>query len=271
MESAQARDERIEAASPMAALQTVSADAPWRWLAMACSDFRNHPGASIFYGVCYAACGWVLAFALSHAYALFAALSTGFMLLGPVLALGLYDLSRRAEAGEPAALRPTLSAWRRNMGNLSIFSAVITVVLLIWARASVVIFALFYDGGLPTFGEVVTQAITFAQPEFTLIYFGVGAFFATFIYAMAVIGVPLMLDRKTDAVTAGLTSILAVARNPRPFALWALVIACLGMIGMATLFLGLIIFIPLLGHGTWHAYREVLDLQPDPRVEQQSI
>jgi uncharacterized membrane protein len=250
-------------ASPMAALKTIPNDAPMRWLAMACNDFRSHPGASLFYGACYAVCGWVLAFAFNHAYALFAALSTGFMLLGPVLAIGLYDLSRRAEAGEPVALRPTLTAWRRNLSNLSLFSAVIIVVLLIWARASVVIFALFFEGGLPTFGEVVRQALTLAQPEFTLIYFGVGAIFATFIYTIAVIGVPLMLDRQTDAITAGLTSILAVGRNPVPFALWALIIAFFGMLGMATLFFGLAIFIPLLGHATWHAYREVMDRPAD--------
>lgn len=249
------------ARSPMAAIRPVAPNAPWCWLAMAWDDLRIHPGASLFYGACYTVCGWLLAWAFVQAYALFAALSTGFMLMGPLLAVGLYDLNRRADSGEPAVLRPTLTAWRRNLGNLGLFAAIIAVVLMIWARASIVIFALFYDGGLPTLAEVVYQAVTLTQVEFTLIYFGVGAIFAVFIYAFAVIGVPLMLDRQTDAITAGLTSILAVVSNPVPFALWALIIGLLGALGMATLFLGLTLAIPLLGHATWHAYRDVIGRQ----------
>jgi uncharacterized membrane protein len=223
-----------------------------------------HPGAGLRWrpktcvNIPAQACS-TLAAAFIHAYSLFAALSSGFMLIGPVLSVGLYDLNRRADAGESLELRPTLTAWKRNAGNLATLAAIIAVVLMIWARASVVIFALFYEGGLPTLAEVVYQAVTFTQPEFTLIYFGVGAFFAVFIFAIAVIGVPLMLDRQTDAITAGITSIAAVTRNPGAFALWAAIIGAFFILSLATLFVGLVVAIPILGHGTWHAYREVLE------------
>lgn len=261
MESAPEPHEHVEPASPFSSLRTIPGDAPWRWLALAYKDLRRHPGASSFYGVCYMFCGIALGAAFLHAYSLFAALSTGFMLMGPVLAVGLYDLNRRAEVGEVVALRPTLTAWRRNLGNLATLAAIIAVVLLIWARASVVIFALFYEGGMPTLAEVVYQVVTLTQPEFTLIYLVVGAVVSAFIYAIAVIGVPLMLDRQTDAITAGITSIAAVTRNPRAFGLWAVIILVFFALSLATLFIGLIVAIPLLGHGTWHAYRDVLERQ----------
>lgn len=254
-------DKPHEAASPIAALRDIPDNAPWRWLTLAAIDLRRHPGPSLFYGLCYMFCGWALGAAFLHAYSLFAALSTGFMLMGPLLAVGLYDLNRRADAGEVVALKPTLTAWRRNLGNLATLAAIIAVVLLIWARASVVIFALFYEGGLPTLAEVVYQVVTLTQPEFTLIYLAVGAAVSAFIYAIAVIGVPLMLDRQTDAITAGITSIAAVTRNPRAFGLWAAIILALFVVSLATLFIGLIVAIPLLGHGTWHAYRDVLERQ----------
>jgi len=240
-------------------LRRIDSGAPLRWLARGWQDLRRHPAASLFYGACFAASGWLLYFVFTAAYPLFAGLTSGFLLLGPVLAIGLYDLSRREEAGLPPLLGPTLVAWRRNLANLGLFAAVIAVVMLIWARASMVIFALFFDGGLPTFGDVVRHVVTFAQPEFTLIYFGVGGFFAAFIYAIAVISVPLMLDRQVDAVSAGIASIRAVSLNTMPLALWALVIAVFGAIGFATFFVGLIVLIPLVGHGTWHAYRDLVE------------
>lgn len=239
-------------------IRKVGVDAPLRWLKAGWGDLRQAGSASLFYGACFAVGGWVMQVVFAHAYALFAGLITGFLLLAPFLAMGLYDLSRRIELGEAPRLAVTFTAWRPNLPNVGLLAAVLAVVFLIWARASMVIFALFFDtGGLPTFGDVVHAIVTFEQPEFALVYFMVGGFFALFVFAISVVAVPLMLDRGTDAVSSAITSISACARNPLPMLLWAICIVVLVAIGLATRFLGLIFVMPILGHATWHAYREL--------------
>lgn len=239
-------------------IRQVGFDAPGRWLLAGWGDLRKAGSASLFYGTCFAVGGWLMQLVFAHAYALFAGMVTGFLLVAPVLAMGLYDLSRRLERGEAPRLAPTLTAWRANLANIGVLAAVLAVVFLVWARASMVIFAMFFDSaGLPTFAEIVRAIVAFEQPEFALVYFMVGGFFALFVFAISVVAVPLMLDRGTDAVTSGIASLGACARNPGPMLLWAACIAVLVGLGMATLFLGLIVVMPVLGHATWHAYREL--------------
>lgn len=240
-------------------IHEVDLAAPGRWLRAGWHDLRRAGGASLFYGTCFAVGGWIMEIVFAEAYALFAGLVCGFLLVAPVLAMGLYDLSRRLERGEAPSLRPTLTAWRPNLPNIGILAGVLAIVLLIWARASAVIFALFFEiGELPSFADVVQAIVAFEQWEFSAVYFVVGGFFALFVFAISVIAVPLMLDRGTDAVTAGLASIAACARNPGPMLLWGAGIVLLVGIGMATWFLGLIVVMPLLGHATWHAYRDLM-------------
>lgn len=240
-------------------IRQVGFDAPAAWLRAGWNDLRQAGGASLFYGTCFAVGGWLMQVVFAHAYALFAGMITGFLLVAPILAMGLYDLSRRIERGEAPRLAPTLTAWRANLPNLGVLAAVLAVVFLVWARASMVIFAMFFDSaGLPTFAEIVHAIVAFEQPEFALIYFAVGGFFALFVFAICVVAVPLMLDRGTDAVTSGIASLGACARNPGPMLLWAACIAVLVAIGLATQFLGLIVVMPLLGHATWHAYRDLV-------------
>lgn len=230
------------------------------WLRAGVKDTRRGGFASLFYGAFFAAAGWLMYLVFAEAYGLFAGLTTGFLLLGPFLAMGLYDLSRRMELGEQPKLGLSLIAWRPNILNIGIFAGVLVVILLIWARASLVIFALFFEGGLPTFTDVVLNVVTFKQPTFTVMYFVVGGFFATLVFAISVIAVPLMADRKTDAITAAIASIFACLRNPLTMLLWGLCIVALVGFGFATSFLGLIITMPVVGHATWHAYRDVVEM-----------
>lgn len=155
---------------------------------------------------------------------------------------------------------PTLAAWRPNLANVGLFAALLAVVLLVWARASIVVFALFFAGGLPSFADVVRTVLTFEQADFALVYFAVGGFFATFVFAISVIALPLMLDRETDAITAAIASLVACGRNPGPMLLWAACIVLLVTIGFATFFFGLILTMPLVGHATWHAYRDLVQV-----------
>lgn len=240
-------------------VRKINAYAVVKWLRHGLHDIRQAGFPSLFYGVIFATAGIIMHTVFIEASWLLAALTTGFLLIGPFLAMGLYDLSRRIEFGEKPDLIPTLTAWRLNLINIAIFAGVLTIVLLIWARASLVIFALFFQGGLPTFIEIVQAVIAFKQPTFAMVYFAVGGFFAAFVFAISVIAIPLMADRKTDAVTAALASLIAVVRNPLPMSLWALCIVTLTIIGFATYFIGLIVTMPIIGHATWHAYRDLIE------------
>ena len=112
----------------------------------------------MFYGTCFAAMAWLVTLAMRHAFELASALTTGFFLVGPFLAIGIYDLSRRRERGERVLLAPTLDAWRANTGAIGVFALVLTVVLLVWARVSLIVFALFYSGGMPTLATFVASS-----------------------------------------------------------------------------------------------------------------
>lgn len=246
-------------ASTFPVIRRVDIAAIPRWLKAGWRDFRQGGLSSLFYGAAFACAGWLMQTVFAHAYALFAGLASGFLLLGPFLALGLYDLSRRMEQGTPAKLAASLAAWRTNLANIALFAGLLGIVLLIWARASIIIFALFYEGGVPTFGELVLTVLTFEQPTFALVYFAVGGFFASFVFAVSVIAMPLMADRKTDAITAAIASLIACGRNPLPMMLWALCIVLLVAVGFATFFIGLIVTVPVVGHASWHVYREVVE------------
>jgi uncharacterized membrane protein len=223
------------------------------------TDTHRGGRASLFYGVIFAATGLIMHTVFAESYWLLAGLTTGFLLLGPFLAVGLYDLSRRMEKGEAPKLIPSLTAWRPNLINIGCFAGLLLLALLIWTRASLIIFAYFFDGGLPTFTDVVLNAVTFKQPSFTLIYFAVGGLFATFIFAISVIAMPLMLDCKASATSAAMASLLACSRNPVPMLLWAFSIVVLVGFGFATSFLGLIVAMPVVGHASWHVYRDLVE------------
>lgn len=228
------------------------------WLHAGILDAHQSGKSSLFYGIVLAGIGILIHHFFAGNYWLLAGLTTGFFLLGPFLAMGLYDLSRRIEQGESPALIPTLTAWCPNVLNIAIFAILLLVVLLIWTWVSMNIFAYYFNGAAPTFMDVVLNVIKLKQPIFTLIYFAVGGFFAVLVYAISVIAMPLMLDQNANAMTAALTSLRACARNPLTMLFWAFFIVVLIGFGLATNFLGLILTMPVVGHASWHAYRGLI-------------
>jgi uncharacterized membrane protein len=248
--------------SPFPPVQDVSPGAPLAWLMRGALDLRACPASSLFYGAVFAVMGWALLWVFRHAYAYTSALATGFLLLGPFLSIGLYDVSRRRERGEPCALRPTLSAWRPALGAIGVFAIILTVIMLVWARASLVIFALFFTSEMPTLEGFLGQVVRFQNLEFLLVYFGAGALFAALVFAISVVSIPMMMDRGTDAVVAAITSVRALSANPGAMAVWAGLIVLLTAVGFATAYFGLVVTVPLMGHATWHAYRELVGPGP---------
>ncbi len=252
------KEDAVPRTSPFPPVRRVDAGASLRWIAAGWRDLRAAPLASLFYGVMFAIMGWLIYFVFRHAYEYTSALTAGFLLVGPFLCTGLYDISRRLAAGESARLQPTLTAWRANLGAFSMFALILTVVMLVWARASLVTFALFFSSGMPTLAGFLSQVTRIEHWDFVLTYFAVGALFATIVFALSVVSVPLMLSRGTDTVVAAITSVRALALNPLPLALWALTIVLLIGAGFATLFIGLTVTVPIVGHATWHAYRDLI-------------
>lgn len=252
-----------ESGSILPTVRTVEYDAAARWLGEGWGDLRQVPLASMTYGACFFTASWLMAAVFADAYALFTGLLMGFMLLGPVLAMGTYELSRRIGLGQKPRFIETMTAWRPNLANIGVMVAVLGVLFLVWARASMVVFALFFDtAGLPNFGDVLRATFGFNQPIFALVYFASGSIFAALAFAISAIALPMMLDRKVDAVSAALVSIAACRQNPLAMLIWAGCIVSLIVGSYATNFFGLVVIMPWLGHATWHAYRDITGTGP---------
>ncbi|MDP1957255.1 MAG: DUF2189 domain-containing protein, partial [Rhodocyclaceae bacterium] len=135
------------------------------------------------------------------------------------------------------------------------------VIFLVWARASLVTFAMFFSGSMP---DIKSMLIQLAAPEnygFLFLWLGVGSIFALLAFSISIIAIPLMIDRHSDAVTAALASIQVLLKNPGAMAMWAAIIAWTGAASLLMGFLGLIFVAPLLGHASWHAYRDLVETE----------
>jgi uncharacterized membrane protein len=244
--------------SPFPPIRRVAPGAAFGWLACGWHDLRRAPGASLSYGLAFALMGALIVFVFRNAYELTSALTAGFLLVGPFLATGFYDISRRLERGAPVRLLDTATAWRANPGAFSLFALVLTIIMLIWARASLVTFALFFSSGMPTLQSFLAQVVSVDHLDFLATYVAVGALFATIVFAVSVVSVPMMLDRGTDTIVAALTSVRALFANPLPLLVWAVLIVVIVGAGFATFFAGLLVAVPVIGHATWHAYRALV-------------
>jgi uncharacterized membrane protein len=144
------------------------------------------------------------------------------------------------------------------------FALVLGVILLVWARASLIVFALFYTGEMPSVAGFVGQMLSPDNLEFVLAYLCVGGFFALLVFAISVVSVPMMLDRDTDGVVAVLTSLRAFGANVPAMIVWGSVIVTLTSAGFALYFVGLVVTVPVIGHATWYAYRALDEAAPTP-------
>jgi uncharacterized membrane protein len=235
-------------------LRPLALSAPLRWLALGWGDFRRCPGIGLFYGACFMAMGWLLMTVFAHAPAYVLALSAGFLLTGPFLCLGLYQASRRLEHGERPDLGDSLLAWDTRGGTLAIFGFVLLVLEMLWGRASLIVFAVSFDG-MPDFKGSLLALVNPENLQFIVAYLLVGGLFAGLIFSVSVVSIPMILDRPTDAISAGLTSLRLVLTQPGVMLVWGALITALVVLAMLPWFAGLLVVGPVLGHATWHAYR----------------
>lgn len=251
----------IPAAAPLGfdvPLRTLRWRDPLRWVAAGTRDFLRAPLIGLFYGACFMAMGWALVTVFAHAPAWVLALSAGFLLMGPFLCLGLYHVSRELEAGRRPDWAGSLSAWRTRTGTLAIFAFVLLVLEMLWGRASLVVFALSFDG-MPDFRGSLLALLDPGNLNFIVAYVAVGAVFAGLIFAVSVVSMPMILDRPTDAITAGLTSLRLVLTQPGVLLCWGALLTAGVVLAMLPGFAGLLVVGPIAGHASWHAYRAAVE------------
>jgi uncharacterized membrane protein len=205
--------------------------------------------------VAFAAMGWLLHQVLVTALEYFTTLLFGFFLLGPFLATGLYNVAKQTEVGKPATAWRTMMAWQANVQGIGIYLLITTVIFLIWGRASLITFAMFFSSGLPELSDFLQTIVSLEHIDFVLTYLVIGGIFATLVFSISVVSVPMMMDRDAETFAACFTSLRVLARNPLPMLFWALLIVLLIGLGFATGFIGLIVTGPWVGLATWHAYR----------------
>ena len=227
---------------------------PLRWIAAGWRDFVRCPGIGLFYGGCFVAMGWALLKLYEQAPAYVLALSAGFLLMGPFLCLGLYRASQRLEEGRQPDLGDSLLAWDTRTGQLAIFGFVLLVLEMLWGRATLVVFAVSFDG-MPDFQGSLRALLDPANLGFIVAWLAVGAIFAGLIFAVSVVSMPMILHRQTDAISAGLTSLRLVLTQTGVMLWWALLIVVVVGLAMLPWFLGLLVAGPVIGHASWHAYR----------------
>lgn len=245
----------------MAAPRRIAIDAPWNWLAAGWRDIWRAPMLSLGYGAVFAsAAGLVLAsLASMDMLSLSLALAGGLMLVGPLGAVGLYEISRRHSRSQSVTLGGILTAGLSARGQLAFFGLGLMFVLLLWIRVAFLLLMVFLGtSGAPPPSEFM-HTLLFTPQGLGLLVTGsiVGACLAAIVFAASALAVPMLLVRRTDVVSAARASLAAIAMNPAAMALWAALIVVMMTAGFLTLLVGLVVAFPLIGHATWHAYVDI--------------
>ena len=229
------------------------------WLRRGWEDLRQMEGSSLAHGVIISIIGAVLLMLGStHPY-LIAAAVTGYLLVGPIVTTGVCELSRRRAAREPLGFDESLEAVTRNPDALMQFGAILALIAIVWFIASTVLLGSVFGIRVPSLAVALWGgAGDFASTREVIAYFSSGALFAVTVFVLSVVSVPLIIDRHATAAEAMWASVKACLYNIPAMIIWAALIVALTALGFVTLLLGMILVAPLLGHATWHAYRDLV-------------
>ncbi len=234
-------------------LNQVAWNQPWNWLGSGWDDFKCSWSHSLAYGVIFALLGFDLVYLTWSHHHLAMTLITGFLLVSPFLAIVFYDLSRRRELPDEKAFAST----RENLSSIGLFAIFLIFSISVWERLSAILVGI-HLGASPVPEASLLWLFTSGNLGFVVPFVLVGGVLAALVFAISVVSLPMLMDRRVDFITAMMTSLWVVRENPMAMLTWAAIIVVLTGIGIATAFIGLAVIFPVLGHATWHAYRELV-------------
>lgn len=249
-------------AAPLPGINSIGTAAIGIALRAGLRDFLRAPIYGLFFSLIYVIGGWIIwkvYSALGQEWWLIPVI-VGFPILAPFAAVGLYEVSRRLEQGERLDWRGVLGVvFAQKDRQVPSMAMVILLMFMFWVFVAHTTFALFM--GLSAMTNVSTSFGFLLQgngPVMLLVGSLIGAGFAAVLFSITVVGLPLILDREVDFISAMILSVQAVLANVGPMILWGVTIAVLLFLGMAPMFLGLFVVLPVLGHATWHMYRQLV-------------
>jgi uncharacterized membrane protein len=245
-------------------VRRVPALRPFSWLRQGWIDVTRTPWPSLLHGLLVAAGGLVLLAVSGGHWSLLSGAFSGFVLVAPILATGLYELSRLTARGERPGLADVVTAWRRGTRPLVWLGALLFAAGTLWVLVSAGLFALFVKTPITDPRSFLRYAAA-AQGDFLfMLWLILGGLGAAIVFAATAVSPPLLLGRVIDLKSALLTSVRAVGENPVAMVIWASVIMLATAASMATLMAGFVVAIPVLGHASWHAYRDLVDTSSLP-------
>ena len=239
-------------------VQVVDSEAPIRWLRKGLADFKAMLIPSFSLGMVYVVLGALMIY-LAWGYPIFiTSLAAAFLMIGPVVAVGFYCMSCQTESGKKINMTSGLAAMAFNAWSLCCFALVLGVLMGAWGVVSAVSVALLFDN--VTIADDILGTLL-AQDNlvlFLMVYAVTAIIIAVIAFSISVISAPLITNKKVDFVTAMITSVEAVKKNPGVMLSWALMIAAMVLVGFLAGFIGLAVTLPIVGHASWHAYRELV-------------
>ncbi len=231
---------------------------PMTWLERAWHDIRQVPGVSFGHGAMLAVFGWVLVlFARDRFWVLAGALS-GFLLVAPILATGLYAVSRALGRGERADWSTVVAVWRSLDRRLVMFGVLLAAAGTGWVLTSAALITLFAPLPIQQPVEFLRHVVANRQSWLFELWLGVGGLLAAPVFASSVVAIPMLLDRPVSLWAAVLTSFRTVVENPLPMAIWAMLVMGFTLLGIGAMLVGLVFVVPMLGHASWYAYRDLI-------------
>ncbi|BBP02685.1 hypothetical protein TPL01_01170 [Sulfuriferula plumbiphila] len=233
---------------------------PLLWLRQGWSDMRRTPLLSLGFGALFAALGYALVHLAWNGVQAGMTLTSGFLLIAPFLAVVFYDLSRQAEHHHAPRLAHILKPLRANGASIGFYALLLAFIFSVWERLSAILVGVYVSGDQVGFAGF-PHALLAGSGQFGLLlpYAVVGGLLAILVFALSVVSLPMMLHRKADLATALMTSLWVVRTNPLLMLEWALIIVALSVLGFVTSFIAMAVVFPLIGHATWHVYRDLVE------------
>jgi uncharacterized membrane protein len=229
-----------------------------QWLALGWQDMARAPGPSLLHGVVFLLAGAAIAAVGWGRHDLLAGAFSGFLLVAPMLAAGLYEVSRRLARGEHPTVRDVLAVWVQGGGCMVRLGLLLALLGTLWVGLSLLIVSAAVGEGGGGVERFLRGFVLAPDPLPFALWLAAGGVFAALVFAIGAVSVPMLLDREVNMLTAVLTSVRAVGENPAAMGVWAALVMLLTLVGLAT-GVGLVVLVPLLGHATWHAYTDTVD------------